>query len=72
MSTFLESSLSVLATAAGCFLGILLAMLVFQELCIVGIMAGVKDEKIWVGRDGFVDVEAEECVCAGYRDVEAE
>lgn len=57
--------LMVLSTGTGCLLGILVAIAMFQEL-------GIRDRKIWVEKDGYVNFNAHECVCAGYRDVEAE
>jgi hypothetical protein len=55
----------VLSTGAGFLLGILIAIAMVQEL-------GIRDRKIWVEKDGYVDFNAKESVCAGYRDVEAE
>jgi hypothetical protein len=61
---------------------ILLGILAMVSLilgCLIGVIVGVMyhsliipDQKIRVEKDGYVDVELEEKVCIGYRDVEAE
>ena len=65
MHTVILFVLAGLAVGSGSLLGILIGIICYSRFVL-------HEGKVKVGKDGYVDMEAENRVCAGYRDVESE